>query len=299
MSNWKCVLELGSDRSLTGGCESDLCDAIRRGADMRVYTTFRHNEHIDVTSANPELIGETTDFRITYLLDDRWTAGIINLRQPISLPDGFGPRPSMSFFMYNQNGQQAVARLHLDGAPANGAPSPSMLDDFSAMPKYHQQDSWDAKTNAPSSNFVYDFDVFRYWVHDEWREVLAHAADGTVTAGGLDGLVEAFTHGAEVKVAMRGLCADLADNPAQATPHEVFVHLGSCYHYTERRLFMAASHPVVRVRPTIPMRYGSKGWDFGWMMPRTDGHVAFLRYDPYTLRHDRREGRHAMRWFVR
>jgi hypothetical protein len=111
--------------------------------------------------------------------------------------------------------------------------------------------------------------------------------------------VEAFSHGCEVKVGIRGLCAGLAAEPASAIPHEVFVHAGSCYYYTERRLFIAASHPVVRVRPAIPMRYNSQGWDFGWLMPRTDGFLSGLLYDPYTLEYRRTEGYHAIRWFIR
>jgi hypothetical protein len=300
MSGWTCVLELGSDRSITAGSETALCEAVRRGADLRIYTEFRHDEHIDVTSDNPELIREVADFRVTYLLDDRWTAGIINLRQPIGLPDGFGPRPSMSFFLYNQNGEQAIARPYLDSRPVTGTPGPSPLnDEFIAMPKYHQLDNWDAGTNAPSGNFSYDFDVYRFWVHDEWEERLAHAADGTVVSGSLEALVEAFSHGCELKVGIRGLCADLTGESDSAVAHEVFVHVGSCYYYTQRGLFIAASHPVVRVRPAIPMRYASQNWDFGWLMPRTDGFVAYLLCDPYTLKFRRAKGQHAMRWFVR
>jgi hypothetical protein len=179
-------------------------------------------------------------------------------------------------------------------------PGPSPLsDEFVTMPRYHQQDNWDAATNAPSSNFVYDFDLYRFWVHDEWRQVLAHAADGTVESGSLAALAEAFSHGCEVKVGICGLCADLAVDPERTLTHEVFVHMGSCYYYTESRLFLAASHPVVRNRPAIPMRYVSQGWDFGWLMPRTDGYVASLLYDPYSLRYRRAEGNYAMRWFVR
>ena len=32
-----------------------------------------------------------------------------------------------------------------------------------------------------------------------------------------------------------------------------------------------ASHLVVRVKPAVPMRYESHGWDFGWLYLRTDG----------------------------
>jgi hypothetical protein len=296
---WNCALELGTDRTIVSGSEGALCDAIRRGADLRICTEFRHNEHIDVTSDVPEFIQEAADFRATYLLDDRWTAAIMTLRQPISLPDGFGPRPSMSFFMYNQNGQQAIARPHLDGGPVTGTVGPSPLEDHGAMPRYHQHDGWDAGTNAPSSNFIYDFDRYRYCVRDDWREVLAHGPDGVAQAGSLEALAEAFWRGCEVKVAVRGLCTDLADQPDHAVDHQVFIQAGSCYYYTDRRLFVAASHPLVRVRPAIPLRYASRGWDFGWLMPRSDGFVARLLYDPYTLRCVRSEGWYALRWFVR
>ena len=109
MVPWNCVLELNTERHKVAGSEAALADAIRRGCDLRIYTEFIHNEHIDVTSDSTERIREVAEFGITYLLEDSWTAGIMSLRQPVSLPDGFGPRPSMSFFLYNQNGQQAIA----------------------------------------------------------------------------------------------------------------------------------------------------------------------------------------------
>ncbi len=291
-------LTLSADRTIRGGSFAALADAIRRAADLRIATEFRHNEHIDTASGDPELVREVAEFRVTYLLDDRWSAGIMTLRQPVSLPDGFGPRPSMSFFLYNQDGQQAIARPYLDGAPPAGVPGLSPLDDHSDMPRYHQQDSWDAATNAPSSNFVYDFDVYQFWVCDRWQELLAHAADGTVLSGSVEALAEAFAHGCAIKLGIRGLCADLAEDRAGALDHEVFVHGGSCYYYTRRRLFMTGTHPLVRVRPALPLRYASRGWDFGWLMARTDGHVARWLCDPYTLTFHKSAGRYAIRWFA-
>jgi len=273
-----------------------LSDAIRRGADLRIYTEFRHNEHIDTASTNAELIREVADFRITYLVDGHWVAGIINLRQPVALPDGFGPRPSMSFFLYNQDGSQAIARPYLDGVHARDRPAGN---DHPAMSKYHLIDSWDQDTNAPSSNFLYDFDLYRFLVRDDWTEVFSHTDEAEVLFGSVDALVDAFASGCEVKVGIRNLSADLTNEPARVVPHEVFVQCGSCYYYTEQRLFIAASQPVVRALPAIPMKYGSKDWDFGWILPRSDGHVARLLVDPLTLKFHRSQARHAMRWFVR
>ena len=298
-NNWTCVLVLDRAQRPVSGSSEALVGAIRRGADLRIGTEFRHNEHIDPKSTDPELIQEVADFRVTYLLEDRWAAGIMNLRQPISLPDGFGPRPSMSFFMYNQDGWQAIARPHLDGESNSGKIGPAPVDDHRDMPKYHQFDSWDAGTNAPSSNFVYDFETIQYWVCNDWEEVFSHTADGKVVAGSFDSLTTEFALGRDVKVGIDGLCVDLAEDPAHAIRHEMFVQCGPGYCYTGRKLFMAESQPIVRVGPGIPMRYRSKGWDFGWLMPRTDGFVARRLFDPYTLKGQDSHGRHAIRWFVR
>ena len=298
MAPWNCVLELNTARHKVTGSEKALADAVRRGCDLRIYTEFIHNEHIDVTSDSTERIREVAEFGITYLLEDSWAAGIMSLRQPVSLPDGFGPRASMSFFLYNQNGQQAIARPHLDGQQTTQAPT-LHIDDHTDMPKYHPQDGWDGQTNAPSQNFIYDFDLYRFYVRDEWREVLSHDAEGAVQSGSIRDLADAFSQGCEVKVGVRGLCAGLAEDSTTAIDHEMFVQTGSCYYYTAQQLFIAGTHPTIRVKPTVPLVYTSRGWDFGWLMVRTDGSVIYRRCDPYTLAFEDIKGNYAMRWFVR
>src|SRR5512141_1243530 len=96
VTKWRPVLALNSSREVIDGSPEALCAAVGRGAGLRIYTEFIHNEHIDPTSPNNELIREVSEFRATYLLEGRWAAGIMTLRQPISLPGGFGPRASMS-----------------------------------------------------------------------------------------------------------------------------------------------------------------------------------------------------------
>ncbi len=299
MVGWNCVLELNTERQTVAGSEKALADAIRRGCDLRVYTEFIHNEHIDVTSDSTERIREVAEFGVTYLLADSWTAGVMSLRQPVSLPDGFGPRASMSFFLYNQNGQQAIARPHLDGQQTTQDLGTSQIDNHIDMPKYHAQDGWDRQTNAPSQNFIYDFDLYRFYVRDEWREVLSHDADGAVQSGSVHDLADAFSQGCEVKVGVRGLCGNLAEDSTTAVDHEVFVQTGSCYYYTAQQLFIAGTHPTIRVKPALPLVYTSRGWDFGWLMVRTDGLVVYRRCDPYTLAFEDIAGNYAMRWFVR
>lgn len=288
---WKCLLELSSQRDIVAGSPAALSDAIRRGADLRIYTEFIHNEHIDVHSDNDELVREVSEFPVTYLVKGHWVAGIMSRRQPISPPDSFGPRPSMSFFLYNQNGQQAIARPYLDGQGGNGSPHAEIAQ----MKKYHLQQSRDDNTNAPSQNFIYDFELYRFYVNDGWREVFANDEHGNPQSGSLEELEAAFANGCEVKVAVRGLCGDLGSS----MEHELFVQLNACYYNTGRRLFSAGTHPLVRVAPQIPMLYNSRNWDFGWLMVRSDGYAQYRCCDPYTLKFQDVQKRHAMRWFIR
>ena len=300
MANWNCVLALSNDLSITKGSQTALCDAIRRGADLRIYTTFKHNEHIDRNSDNPELIEEVSSFPCTYLIDNRWSAGIMTWRQPVgpsNVATTFGS-PSMSFFLYNQDGQQAIARPILDGRNATGAIGPSQSSD-SHTPKYRPLSNWDTGTNAPSENFIWYFEEFRYFVRDDWQEVLSATADGTVVSGSVDKLTKAFSSGKEVKVAISNLSDDLAKDPDNILDQEVFIQVGAGYYYTEEKLFISATHHLVRVAPAVPLSYSSKNWDFGWVLVRTDGLTVLRICDPYTLKFSDSERHCAIRWFVR
>ena len=297
---WKMVLELDENRSLRQGSSEDLVAAIRRGADLRVMTEFKENEHVDTDSDSDELIREVCDFQITYLVDNRWSAGIMQLRQPVSLPHRFGGRPSMSFFLYNQDGEQGIARPFLDGQPASNQLGSGPGPDHPNMPKMHQHDNLDDQTNAPSHNFIYDFDVFRYFVRDDWQQVLEHDDQGVVQSGSVKDLAAAFTAGRQVKLALRNLCSDLpSKGEVNQIEHEVFTRGSSCYYYTKQNLFITGADPLIRVGPCIPLQYSSGGWDVSWVMARTDGFAVQRLLNPRTLQFEDREGRYAMRWFVR
>jgi len=296
---WTCALEYDDEKRITGGGTDALNDAIRRAADLSIYTEFHHGEHIDGSSDDNQLIREVAQRGVTYLLDDRWSAGIITQRQPIEPPEGFGPRPSLSFFMYNQDGQQATARPFVDGPPTPVQPNDDPPPFHDELSKMNVLRGADRGTNAPSQSFTFAFDRIRYWVNDVWQEIYSHTDDGTVVSGSQDALVQSFEVGAEMKVGIRGLCNDLIPDGETAPDHEVFINLHAYYYYTDSRQLMGATFPLVRLRPTIPLEYFSQGWDVGWVMARTDGHIALMLYDPYTLRPRREFAKCAVRWFVR
>lgn len=300
----KCVLTLDKQRNITSGSEKALIDAIKNGGDLRIYTEFRHNEHIDTSATDSQIIKEVSDFPATYVIDNRWVAGMMTLRQPVQLPNRFGPRPSMSYFMYNQNGLQAIARPYLDGCGSYdtiGSLPPEMFGGGGKekpMLNMHVTDSIDEDTNAPASNFVYDFECYKFLVKNEWTEVFSHDKDGTVISGDVRLLEQASEQGCEIKVAIDGICECIFDTKSDLK-HEVFLQTGSHYFYTEKGFMVAQTRPFIRVSPEIPMVYKNHNWDFGQAIVRSDGFVAGLFYDPYTLKYRRIYTRHAMRWFVK
>ncbi len=208
---WSMVLELAPDRSVTAGSKEALVAAIGRGADLRIYTEFLYEEHILPGGGDDRsldgLIREVIDFRETILVDGRYVAAITTLRQPLEPPHGFnGPDPKMSFFLYTMDGEQALANLVLDGLAASVAPGErTVVPTPDDMPKMGLQEYFDLGTTGPSRNFVYDMEVYRYFVRDEWTEILAHDADGRVTAGSFAALEEAQIAGREIKVGIRDL----------------------------------------------------------------------------------------------
>ena len=301
---WSDALTLNSDNSVRCGSAESLADGIRRGADLRLYLEFRHDEHMEPGSDIKDVVQDVVDLRVTYLIDDRWTAGIMTQKMPMNIPHGWGPRASVSFFLCNQDNRQCSGRPYLDGQrdAAHGTIGPSAPPQNDGMPKIHFTAGADEGTNAPSYSFTYEYEVTRFIVNDVWEEVFAHDTDGNPTKGSLKDLAEAFAQGCEIKVGMRGLCADLLPNPLEALDHEVFVESGAGYYYPRYPrdgCFMTCTQPVVRVRPQIPVEYESRGWDFGWLMLRTDGTVFRWLVDPYTLKFQKSQRRHPIRWFVR
>jgi hypothetical protein len=301
---WTTVLELAPDRSVMTGSKDALADAIRRGADLRIYTEFLYEEHILPGGGDSRLDGpirEVIDFRETLLVDDRHVAGVTTLRQPVEPPHGFnGSDPKMSFFMYTMEGDQALANLVLGEMAGTASPGARVViptpDD---MPKMGPQEFFDLGTTGPSRNFVYDMESYRFIVRDEWTEILAHDADGGVMDGSFEALDAAQVAGREIKVGIRDLGADLASAEVVSRPHETFTLVGSGFVHVRAGLYAALTHPLVRVAPDVPVGYRSGNWDVAWVFLRTDGQAQIRRIDPYTRAWQDRPARFACRWFAR
>lgn len=303
-AGWTTVLELAPDRSVLNGSTEALVDAIGRGADLRIYTEFLYEEHIRPGGGDPRLDGlirEVIDFRETLLVDQRYVAAITTLRQPLEPPHGFNGRdPKMSFFLYTMDGEQALANLEF-GKEREWLPRgdrvvvPTPAD----MPKMGPQEFFDLGTSGPSRNFVYDMERYRFIVRDDWQEVLAHDADGHITGGSFEALEAAQVGGREIKVGIRDLAADLAPEDQALPAAETFSLIGSGFLHVAPRLYVALTHPLVRIAADVPIRYRSGNWDVAWVFLRSDGQAQVRRLDPYARAWEDRPARFACRWFAR
>ncbi len=303
-NHWQCALELDNSESIVSGSEKQLCDAVRRGADLRVYTEFYFEEHIAPEAGMHDnhdydgLVREVIDFRQTFLVADRHVSGITTTRQPLNPILGFnGSQPRMSLFMYNMTGHQSCATLPLD-THTTTVMQPGTCEVLQTppdMPKMSEAHTFDVGTKCPSQNFIYHMEIYRFWVQDTWTEVFAHDEDGAVLSGSWDDLADAQHSGREIKVSISGLCSDLGDGPLA----EGFTPLGSAFIHTAKRIYEAQTQPVVRVLPVIPMGYSSGHWDVSWVIVRTDGSTSIRSLDPYTRLFRDWTGRFPCRWFVR
>ena len=96
MNAWSNALTLNRDDSVRDGSAETLAAAIRQGADLHLYVEFRHDEHLEPGSQIKDIVQDVVNLRVTYLIEDRWSAGIMTLKMPMNMPHGWGPRASMS-----------------------------------------------------------------------------------------------------------------------------------------------------------------------------------------------------------
>jgi hypothetical protein len=138
-------------------------------------------------------------------------------------------------------------------------------------------------------------EVYRYFVRDEWTEVLAHDEHGRVESGSFAALEQAQSEAREIKVGLRDLCADLGFGPS----HQVFSLVGSGFTHTKLKTHEVLTHPLIRVAPGIPVKYASRNWDVSWVSIRTTGEAVRRTLNPYTRAWSDHPMRLGCRWFVR
>jgi hypothetical protein len=288
------VLSLNSKREIIYGSTSRLNEKIISGADLRICTGFLHNEHIDISSCDDQLINETSTFAQTVMIDERWSAYFMTLRQPVALREGFGSPNALSLFLYNQDGQQAMARLVMDGSIDK---THTRGSEEAGMKKSHTQCVNDEGTPGVSRNFVYDFEFFDFYADDRYEELYSNDEKGICLSGSIDQLEEAYRTGRGIKISFTGLLSSMWEN----TDHrdEVFIHCGSSYYYTKDKLMITNTLPFISLPVSIPLLYRSRSFRYCWMVARTDGHVQVRSFDPFKNDWETVTYKLPVRWFAK
>ena len=294
MKTLSCVLEMDPQRNILSGSTAALNEKIKSGSDLRISTGFIHNEHIDPSSDDDQLIVETSTFAETVLIDGRWSAYFMTLRQPVGLPTGFGPSNALSLFLYNQNGQQAVARLIMD--PTESAEASTDVVDDAPFKKTHTINSFDAGTPGYSKNFIYDFESFRYLANDCYEEIFANDENGNCVFGSVKALEEAYAEGRAIKIAVSGISGVLWGDTGHTD--EIYIHCASSYYYTKDRLMITNSLPFVSIPADIPLAYKPRSYRYCWMIARNDGRVEIRGFNPFDKKWNTCMTHLPIRWFA-
>ncbi len=294
MSTLSCVLKLDPKRNIVSGSPEALNEKVRGGADIRISTGFIHNEHIDPSSDDSQLIVETSTFAETVLIDGKWSAYFMTLRQPVGLPTGFGPSNALSLFLYNQDGQQAVGRLVMD--PTESVEASNDVTDDAPFKKTHTISAFDAGTPGYSKNFIYDFEDFRYLANDCYEEIFANDENGRCVSGSVKALEDAYGEGRAIKIAVRGISDVLWGDTGHSD--EIYIHCASSYYYTKDKLMITNSLPFISVPADIPLTYKSRSYRYCWMIARCDGRVEIRTFNPFDSEWKTTVAHLPVRWFA-
>jgi hypothetical protein len=286
------VLVLDSERNIISGSVELLNSKIASGGDLRISTGFLHNEHIDPKSDDDQLIVETSAFQQTLLIDGKWSAYFMTLRQPVALREGFGTSNALSLFLYNQNGQQALARLILDGMIDESVQNDKEDQGFTKM---NTIDVLDTNTLGISKNFIYDFEFYNFFVNDSFKEIYANHHDGICTYGDINHLADSYGCGKGIKIAVKGLSTVLWGDTGHED--EIYIHCGSSYYYTRDQLMITNTLPFISVPAHIPLTYKSQSFCYCWIVARSDGKVQVRSYNPFERNWQTRTANLSIRWF--
>lgn len=293
MSKPEIVLSLDRERKAVKGSVELLNGKIRNGADLRICTGFLHNEHIDVGSEDDQMVNEASAFPETVLVDGKWSACFMTVRQPVALRDGFGYPNSLSLFLYNQDGRQALARWVMDGTTAK-----SIRKDTErfGMRKMHTMDIFDSDTPGVSKNFIYDFEYYDFIVNDCYEEIYANTGEDVCIKGNIGDLEDAYRCGRGIKLAVKGISGVLWGD--RGHEDEIYIHCGSSFYYTKDRLMITNTLPLVSVPADIPLSYKPRSYRYCWIVARTDGRVEIRSYNPFDNLWETRAAFLPLRWFA-
>ena len=157
-SEWVMALEQRADYSVVTGSATAVADAVRRGADLRVYMTA-------------DLYEETLIFQQTYAGEGEAFAGMVSHHNSFEHLGTNVDQPYICLFKYDDSGIHSAVKWHLDNTIINESGAPHNY----GMYRWYVSDRW---------RLVYEHDADGNPISGDLEELKEHVRQGkTVRAG--------------------------------------------------------------------------------------------------------------------
>ena len=277
MANWVRVCTVGGDFRPAAGRVAAVAEAVRRGADLRRFSTY------DPESTG--LVEETMSLQTSWVFDDGHVGGLSTLRHPVDCGIDFWARPTMAYWIFNVAAPSSSAMVPLDGQPADDATGDWARVDNTPFQRERDRE-WLSRQ-------------YHWWVRDDWDEVCAHDGDGMPSVGSWQEVRRAANEGCELKVGIRNLWSHLGHTGEDPVEHEVFVACGTQFAHVDGEFYAALTIPTFLVAPATPLQFRDDTLEPGWLLVRTDGRACRQTLNVSTLTWERTWSRYSMRWFAR
>ena len=275
--HWTKICSVAGDFQPAAGSVAAVAEAVRRGADLRRFSTY------DPESTG--LVEETMSLQTTWVFDDEHVGGLSTLRHPVDAGLDFWSRPTMAYWIFNVTAPSASAMVPMDGQAADRA-----------------EDGWVYVDNTPFDRALdkqWLSKQYHWWVRDDWEEVCTHDEDGNPSRGSWEDVRSAANDGCELKVGIRDLWSHLASPGVEPPEHEVFTTCGTQFAHVDGAFFGALTTPTFLVRPVAPLKFRDDVVEPGWLLVRSDGRVKRQTLNVSTFKWEQTWGRYAVRWFAR
>lgn len=276
-NKWTQACRIGGDFQALEGSVAEVAAAVRRGADLRRFSTY--------DPPQTGLVEETMALQTTWVFDAEHVGGLSTLRHPADCGLGFFKQASLAYWVFGVTAPQTAAFVPLDGAPADGATGRWIRVD---------EHPFVGERNSPWLSKYY-----QWWIRDDWEEVHSHDENGTALLGHWEDVRQAAAVGRAIKVGIRNPWSHLADGTGVGPEHDVFIECGTQFAHVDGGFFAAMTIPTCLLRPTKPLRFVGEAFEPGWLLVRTDGRVQRQVLRPSTMEWNTTWTRHSLRWFAR
>ena len=276
-NKWVEVCRVGRDFRPTHGTVAAVAEAVRRGADLRRFSTY--------SPQTTGLVEETMTLQTTWVFDDEHVGGLATLRQPVHCALDFNFGSCMAYWIFNVAAPSAVTFIPLDGKAVDQATG-----------------NWIRVENHPftkGSDVEWFSPEYRWWANNDWEEIYAHDEQGHAVHGSWQDIQHAANNGCVLKVGIRNLWEYLTPSGQVSPEHEVFIECGVQFVHIDSQFSGVLTIPTLMLGPCKPLKFVGETFAPGWLLVRTDGRLCRQTLEPSTMQWQRTWARHAIRWFAR